>query len=332
MPRGLVLLLALPALVVACSEDTAPPTAPEFAKGGTPTVVVNTLSDTPTDVGCTKTDCTLREAIAAAPSGSIITFNVSGTIALDVTNFQNPLEISDKTLTIKGPSGGITLDGGHTCTGGEAPPCEGGQPLNGTRVFIVHNTATLTLQNLTIRRGFATASGGGIVNEGTLTLMNAIVTENSIEDPEGPVSTGGGIWNSSTSTLTLVNTTVSRNFASKRGGGILIGGSATLIGSTVTGNVSALGGGIAAFGPLTLKNSSVTGNTAGGDGDAGGGGGIHLVGVAAILTLAKQSCVNNNEARSSGDLVTSSVPWDPINIDFVQGATATGLNCGVAQP
>jgi hypothetical protein len=115
-------------------------------------------------------------------------------------------------------------------------------------------------------------------------------------------SYGGGIYN--LGTLTLTNSTVSRNTSEYIGGGITNGGTLTLTNSTVSGNTvvpgccepSTFGGGIANVGTLTLTNSTVSGNTALG---VGRGGGIYNQGDALTLT---NSTVSGNTARSGGGI------------------------------
>jgi hypothetical protein len=85
----------------------------------------------------------------------------------------------------------------------------------------------------------ALGDGGGIFNQGRLTLTNSTVSDNT------STSAGGGIYNSSLGTLTLTNSTVSGNGAlSGKGGGISNEGRLTLTNSTVSYNYSQYGGGI----------------------------------------------------------------------------------------
>ena len=91
-----------------------------------------------------------------------------------------------------------------------------------------------------------TVTGGGIINSGTLTLMNSTVSGNHIA-AFGLVATGtgGGIANSGT--LTVTRSTISGNRASGSAGD----------------SGEGLGGGIAnSGGTLTVTNSTISGNTA----------------------------------------------------------------------
>ena len=111
--------------------------------------------------------------------------------------------------------------------------------------------------------------GGGICNEGPLTVTNSTFISNSA------LNDGGGIYNYNDGTLTVTNSTFTSNSATN-GGGLdnYSGGTATLTNCTVSGNTSQDGGGIANDdgGNLTLNNTIVAGNTttATGDNDISG--------------------------------------------------------------
>ena len=145
----------------------------------------------------------------------------------------------------------------------------------------INNQGTLTLTDSTVSGNTATgpyAYGGGIGSYGPLTLINSTVSGNTAGD-------GGGIWHEGT--LTLTDSTVSGNTAD-HGGGIHNGGTLTLINSTVSGNTATSGGGINNSGSstVTLINSTVSGNSA-----AGGGGIRNLLGTVTLTnTLVDDDC------------------------------------------
>ena len=138
---------------------------------------------------------------------------------------------------------------------------EGNLTIDGDRqhrVLSVSENVTAELLGLTMSRGNAgaAASGGGIDNGGTLTLMNSTVSGSS-------ASSGGGIYNGGT--LTLMNSTVSGNSAEGEAGGIFNShGTLTLMNSTVSGNATEWSehGGQALVnlrGVMTLVSSTVSG-------------------------------------------------------------------------
>ena len=143
-----------------------------------------------------------------------------------------------------------------------------------SRVINIFSSGTgASLSGLTITGGNTTNNGGGILNNGTLTLTNSTVRDNTSQ------SRGGGISNSRA--LTLTNSTVSGNTA-RYGGGIYFTGivMSKLISSTVRGNSAEIyGGGIYSFGLLWLANGVIVGNSS-----ALSGGGICVNGGNTTLT------------------------------------------------
>ena len=182
-----------------------------------------------TEVTCPQDN--LQAAIDAAAPGA--TIEVSGTCTGTFT--------ITKDLTIKGQPA-TTLDGGGTGI-----------------VVTVDQGATAVLDTLTIQHGNTppgARGGGGIVNDGAVTLEDSTVSGNT-----ATLSHGGGIYN--TGAVTLEDSTVSANTAHGGGGGIFNdSGTVTLKDSTVSANTADGGGGIYNTGAVTLKDSTVSGNTA----------------------------------------------------------------------
>ena len=222
--------------------------------------VVNTLVDS-SDGSCTSSTCSLRDAIGAENSaGGDITFLPSltstgtpGTIDLSV-----PAGGSGSTLTLG--RGNIFGPGANQLT------VAGDDDTNVGSVFTVNSGAQAFLYGLTITAGYAESStgGGGIYNQGTLTVMASSISGNVV----GQNLNGGGIANEGT--LTLNGSTVSGNeliAGTGSGGGIYNTGTLTLTESTVAGNsvpFQSTGGGGGIFiagGSATLTGSTVSGNT-----------------------------------------------------------------------
>src|SRR5438034_5145183 len=258
---------------------------------------VNTITVTdPGDIG----PGTLREAIAGALPGDTINFAAGlGTVTLTSGEL-----VIDKDLTISGPgSGNLTIQRSSA----------GGTPE--FRIFnVTSSTGTITISGVTVSNGLADGeteslrSGGGINNEGTLTLDDCVITGNIAKESGGGVANrlngssltmknsfvtgnsvatldrggwGGGVYNGS-NTMDVTNCTVSDNSVQADaghdayGGGVYNEGSLTIIGSKVSGNHSTGGGdadggggGIFNDNQLTLTTSTVDSNTA--TGGAGGG-------------------------------------------------------------
>lgn len=91
-----------------------------------------------------------------------------------------------------------------------------------------------------------THHGGGIANNGTLSLARTAVDSNTVVEPPGfgsMLRSGGGIDNFPAGTLTVTGGSVSGNRA-RRGGGITNFGSLSLTDVTVDGNRAGQGGGL----------------------------------------------------------------------------------------
>ena len=236
--------------VTACHDaatDPLAPVPPSLNVNNNGTWMVNSLAD-PGDGTCSNSDCTLREAIAAAQSGDRITFkgNLSGRVALSAGAL-----LINKSLTIEGPGPRVlTISAQSASRVFEIGPASG-------------PTLTATISGLTILGGTTSGGGGGvIVNADTrLALVRSVVSGST-------AAQGGGIY--SLGTLSLVATTVAGNFASSDGGGILSDGlSVTISRSTISGNrTNGLGGGVfvcttsACPGNLTIQSSTITKNVA----------------------------------------------------------------------
>jgi CSLREA domain-containing protein len=124
---------------------------------------------------------------------------------------------------------------------------------NGNRVIEVGSTATVKIEGVKVTGGSSAGSGGGILNKGTLTLTDTTISRNF-------AGRGGGIYNFN-DTLILTNSTVSENEASDIGGGIYNeSGNLILTNTTVSGNRSR--GIFSRIGNLTLTNTTVSGNEA----------------------------------------------------------------------
>jgi hypothetical protein len=138
------------------------------------------------------------------------------------------------------------------------------------RVFLIAPGADVTIKNVKIQHGYPSSppnAGGGIWNQGGLTLQDSQINSNTAAD-------GGGIWNQGW--LTATNCTIGYNTSDGiappgmecgSGGGINSGGGGRLllIGSSVIHNqAEGKGGGIhvACESTVTLVNSTISGNKA----------------------------------------------------------------------
>ena len=144
--------------------------------------------------------------------------------------------------------------------------------------------SSLTMTDCTLSNNYGADLGGGLLNEGTATLVGCTISGNSAKKTSPNPGQGGGVDNGGT--MTLTNCTVGGNYAYFSGGGVDNGGSAntlTLTNCTVSGNSS--GGGVSGVvndANLTMNNTIVSDNTYG-DVLGSYSGGNNLVGENALL-------------------------------------------------
>jgi hypothetical protein len=286
----------------------------------------------PSQIGLTVTSLadsgpgTLRAAILTADAGShsdqfTIGFAVTGTIDL-----QSPLPDLNNSITIQGPGASrLTVE---RAAGISFP----------SAIVTMDAGQSATLSGVTIANG----NEGGITNEGTLTVANCKVMNNT-GSPHGPsiVSLGGGIYNDGT--LTVDDSIVSGN-AAAFGGGIYSDGALTVSASIVSANSAVgyfdtqfgmhrpgdgggifssgiLSSGIFGTGTLTVSGSSFSGNSA----PSGHGGGI--VNAFGALTVSS-STISNNSAAFGGGIYNTG------NQIFSNGTATIGdctISCNSAQ-
>jgi hypothetical protein len=244
--------------------------------------------------------CTLRAAImeANALAGhDIILLPANQTVLYLLTRppdtpdeeesvFSGDLDIKDHlTITVQPTK---VIQPGHTRT-------IDGNDLD--RVFHIHPRVVVDIQGVIVQNGHVQhgRTGGGILNEGTLTLTNVTVRSNSSGSFSGGIANRG--------TLTLYASAVGDNLAIFSGGGIGNGGALFVINSTVSGNEtqslgSSTGGGINNGGVLHMIGSTVSDNSAGWvESNTGTGGGIHNHGTAYLTN----STISSNSAHTVGD-------------------------------
>jgi hypothetical protein len=192
----------------------------------------------------------LRQAIADACDGSTVTFDMSQ-VTSPITLTSAELLIN-KNLTITGPGANLLTVQRSTA---------GGTP--NFRVFNIQGGNTVSITDLTIANGKVTGvnSGGGLLNDGTLTMTNCNVYGNSAPN------NGGGIFNNGSLTLNNCN----------------IGG--TLAGQPNTASVDSI---FNNSGTLLMTGGSVVGNSGRGMSTAGG-----------LVTL-NSVAISNNSTDSAG--------------------------------
>jgi CSLREA domain-containing protein len=255
------------------------------------TLVVTNGTDT-TDGTC-DADCSLREAIIAASAGDIITF-------------------ADDVATVTLTSAQLTIDKDLTIDGGAGVTIQRDDTAGDFRIFEIIGS-DVTLDRLTIRNGSAT-NGGGIYNDGTVTVTNSTIRDNTA------TGSGGGIANDGTVTVTsstIRDNTATGSAATGSGGGIANSGDMTVTSGTISGNIAAIDGGggiLNRFGTLTVINSTINGNTAATDGSG-------ILNRFGTLTVTN-STIHGNEAQDNGGGIATSLYTLEVINSTISGNTA----------
>ena len=241
----------------------------------------------------------LQEAINAATAGDTIQIGAGVDTEAGIA--------VNKSLTIRGQGSGPSVIQAAT-----APRAAS------TRVLTVTGGTTVALEDLTIRYGFVgSGGGGGILNQGDLTLRRVAVSENGTRDgADDPNCSsdfcfprdgtdGGGIYNGGN--LTVLSSTVNGNFTGK-GGDLTRTSACNSDDCDGTGGSGGDGGGIKndTNHRLTMSDSTLSGNSTGrggtcngpscsGSGDPGLGGGLY-----AVLQFSELNNVTITGNRSDG--------------------------------
>ena len=271
------------------------------------------IVDTLVDEFDTDGDCSIREALTAAnnntqvdscAAGSFttdtISFIVSGTITL-----QSTLQINEDGPIIIDGNNQIVIDGNSS-----------------VRVFYVEDFANITLQNLTVKGGFApSGAGGGLLNwYGTVLITNTQFIENEAATSGGGLfngygiiiiensaisnnnaRNGGGLWNEGE--IVIDNSTFSGNIATSNGGGIYndYQKNAVITNTTISANSAIAGGGLYNNGITSISLTTITNNQS--QGIEGSGGGICNAG--GLITLTESSISDNSSSTTGGGISSS---------------------------
>jgi hypothetical protein len=263
------------------------------------------------------TGCTLRAAINSANINTAAGNCGSGTAGADVIDFSLP---PSSTISLTAPLPVLAEDLGI------AGPGPGQLTITGNdlvRPLHIDVDVPVDISGLTITHGcggVCSSEGGGIVNQGMLTLTDVAVTRSMAASTAAAMSNfaeGGGIQNEGGSTLSLLRTSVSGNTVmasgatsqnGANGGGIMNRGTLLIDRSTVSGNhaigvatggatTNVAGGGLDTNAPVAAARSTISGNTVSGTGgvtNSSSGGGIAAYNSAAVTISLDRTTVNGN--------------------------------------
>jgi hypothetical protein len=323
--RGILALSVVAGLLAVAPSAIAKTFAPNKRSDHTPN-------------GCSKSDCTLREAVIAAnnrPGSDKIVLEAGKTYKLSLANAPGPSEEAAATgdLDINGGSLKIQSSDKKKLAKVNAQGIE--------RVFDVSpmSPASATFKLLRITGGNTSslpagldAGGGVLVQGGSLSVKLSSVSGNFTKDD------GGGIAGVGASSIAIKESSISGNASADRGGGLEFEGvSATVTASTVSDNIarSGGGGGIRMFdGTLSVVNSTLANNSTPGDGGSirAGGNPGSAVSLASVTVVRNHANTDSSGTGVGGGLAISGpLPFTVRNsivaLNTV-GTPGSGPDCG----
>lgn len=241
----------------------------------------------------------INQVNGANPLSHVIDFSVSGTISL-----QSALPALQKNVKINGPGAStITVQGNASAQ----------TPYS---IFVITKGVTAEIDGLTIQGGY-NSNGGGILNDGQLTLQNDVIQSNTATMNGGGIASGAN----NGATLSLENDTIKYNTAAA-GGGIynddtlqsyLEQDTSLIIYNTALED----GGGIYNLGTVNFFGAGESINNNQANVTTGDGGGVYN-GYKATFTLSS-GFINDNDAFKGGGLFNAGTAT-------LQGATQVESN------
>ena len=255
-------VLAVVAMVVATLASWSP------SAWADANVYSPTRFDDPAPDGCRFDDCSLREAVIAANSGS-----GGGTVYLALPGTYTLSQAINPTVGDTPETGDLDVTTAITVTAAFANP--DGTVIDANSIdrgFDVAFMGSLFLFGVTVEHGLGQYDprtghihGGGIHNHGTLKVVDSALSKDCSPSGWG----GGGLTNASTGTATLQNVTFVGDCAGSTayGGGIENLGSIKLFNVTISENSADAGhaGGIANRSGTSRLNNTIVANNSGGD-------------------------------------------------------------------
>ena len=258
-------------------------------------ILVNTLdSGSPPAPLCSLEDAVLaadtkfpQDGCVAGTGNDTIEFSVTGTITTAAM-----LDITDAQLTITGPAGGITIDGGGS-----------------HEIMKADMGTTVTLKNLTFAHGSISGGGGAILAIGTaLEIDSCTFNGNDAGEIGGAIDASGGA-------VTITNSTFAGNDGTLEGGGVGNSGSVLKItNSTFSGNEAVAGGALYTFAGTSEVKGTIFAASTGGN-----------CGPAAVTNDEGHNISDDNTCGFSGTSVNNSTTLhlDPAGLANNGGPTQT---------
>lgn len=231
--------------------------------------------------------------------------------AIEFGGGPNTFDCSGQTIVTTGSE--IAVDNDVILDGAGQLTVSGGSSFH--RVFSVAYDTTVELRRIVVTGGRATDDGGGIRNDGHLTLTDCLVSHNSTSKDGGGIAnwhelhlrgstvvrnragSGGGISN--VDSMTMTESVVSGNRAWSGGGITNWGNRLELNGSTVSNNTATFAGGIEhRSGSLTVSDCTISGNST----TEGCGGGLYLYSDATLTNTTVSGNVSEGDFACGGGI------------------------------
>ena len=135
------------------------------------------------------------------------------------------------------PGDGLPVITGHVVLSGAHNTAIRRRAAAQFRLFEVAAGGSLSLTSITVDGGSTTATGGGILNAGTLVLSQTVFTNNT-------AGNGGALANSAGGTMRVSDSEFERNTTTGVGGGAVINfADLTVAGSVLSRNTAPINGG-----------------------------------------------------------------------------------------
>jgi hypothetical protein len=221
------------------------------------------------------------------------------------------------TLFTDGSSGNPDNDGFLQVDG--ASVTVRGVTMNGGgqyRLAHVTGGGALSLDGVTLRRGYAENDGGAVlVDQGSLDTLGATFVDCAADEGGGAISAGSG------TTVLVVDSAFQGNVAGGRGGAVSCSGySCALVGSTLWDNSAGLDGGAVWMGAslTSVSQNWFCGNVANGDGGA-----VRLGGAGYVLGLS-DSVFWANKAADGGGVYAPLLVAEPARLHFLENEGSEG--------
>jgi len=248
--------------------------------------------------------CSIATAVTNANAAS-----VTNSVQIKLAGGTYPLSAPSPTalaITFAGPSLTLEAEGG-------APTLSG---TNAVRVLSVAAASNVTIDGLVIEAGSTTGFGGGVENNGKLTVENSTLSANK-------AANGGAISNAASATLAVTGSTFAGNTTTSVGGGALLDfGTAAIERSAIVGNKAPINGGgvnVQPGGTLTVSTSTIANNTS-----VSTGGAFSNLGT---LTVEASTIAGNS--GSDGAAISTSTPNATFAADII-ATQASGKACSPA--